>query len=117
MDHQKKPRCEGLWTEARYWSFISSGLRRMWVKYPVRSEALKAARRPYLGCDKRTKWEYKCNNCKEWFKGKDVHVDHIEPVGSLMTDLMAAVQRLFCELGNLQVVCKSCHKSKTNEEK
>jgi 5-methylcytosine-specific restriction endonuclease McrA len=110
----KNTRCGKTWTEARYWSFIRSALRRAWVKYPVRYQALQAARRPYTGKDKRTKWEYRCNLCNSWFKTKDVEVDHIEECGSLKNyrDLMGFCKRLFCELDNLQVVCKPCHKAK-----
>lgn len=114
-----KNKCGGQWTTARYWSFISSGLRRMWMKYPVKQEALKASRRPFEGADKRTKWEYRCVDCNTWFKGKDIQVDHIEPVGSLRdyADLPRAVKNLFCELDNLQVLCKECHQNKTLSEK
>lgn len=114
-----KNKCGGQWTTARYWSFISSGLRKMWMKYPVKQEALKAARRPFEGTDKRTRWEYRCIGCDVWFKGKDIQVDHIEPVGSLRDyeDLPRAVKNLFCELDNLQVLCKECHQSKTISEK
>lgn len=113
-----KEKCGGQWTLARYWSFISSGLRLMWMKYPVKHEALKAARRPFTGKDKRTKWEYSCGKCKKWFKGKDIQVDHINPVGSLRgyEDLPRAVENLFCELDNLQVLCKGCHSTKTLRE-
>ena len=72
-----------------------------------------------MGADKRTKWEYSCKGCNNWFKGKDIHVDHISPVGSLKdySDLPRAVENLFCELNNLQVLCKGCHNSKTFSEK
>ena len=80
---------------------------------------LKKARRPYGGEDKRTKWEYQCNECNNWFKTKDVEVDHIESAGSLKSydDLAGFCERLFCEEENLQVVCKPCHKQITQEER
>jgi 5-methylcytosine-specific restriction endonuclease McrA len=109
-----KTRCGGLWTEARYFGFIRSALRQASKRYPVRGQVLKEARRPSKLKDKRTKWEYKCARCKKWFKSKDIQVDHIKPCGSLKTykDLPKFVETLFCEIDNLQVLCKPCHKVK-----
>jgi hypothetical protein len=119
MARVQKTRAGGTWTESRYWTFIRSALRQAWSKYPVRYQVLNDARRPFSGNDKRTKWEYQCNECKEWHKAKDVQVDHIESAGSLKCyeDLPAFVQRLFCEADNLQVMCKPCHHVKTQEER
>lgn len=109
----------GTWTKARYWTFIRSALRKAWSKYPVKYQVLQEARRPSQLDDKRTKWQYQCNNCKGWFKTKEVQVDHIESAGSLKDydDLPSFVSRLFCEKDNLQVLCHSCHKVKTQEER
>lgn len=114
-----KPRAGGTWTEARYWAFIRSALRRAWAKYPVRFQVLQKARRPYTGEDKRTKWEYNCAKCNGWFKSKEVEVDHVESAGSLKSyeDLGGFCKRLFCEEDNLRVLCKSCHKQVTQEER
>lgn len=114
-----KTRAGGTWTEARYWQFIRSALRKAWAKYPVRFQVLQAARRPFTGTDKRTKWEYKCNSCKNYFKAKEVQVDHIKSAGTLKEykHLPTFVSRLFCEADNLQVLCKDCHDVKTKEEK
>lgn len=113
----KRTKAGGNWTSARYFSFIRSALRRAFVKYPVRYQVLQNARRAYQGSDKRTKWEYECNACKEWFKTKDVQVDHVEECGSLKKygDLSKFVKTLFCGEDNLQVLCKPCHKIKTAE--
>jgi hypothetical protein len=115
----KRERAGGTWTESRYWTFIRSALRQAWSKYPVRYQVLNDARRPYKGADKRTKWEYQCKCCTKWYKSKEVQVDHIQSAGSLKCyeDLPAFVQRLFCEADNLQVLCKECHKVKTQEER
>ena len=77
------------------------------------------AQRPYKGLDKRTKWEYTCADCNEWFKTKEVEVDHIVPAGSLKdySDLAGFCERLFCEADNLRVLCKPCHKKRTDEER
>jgi 5-methylcytosine-specific restriction endonuclease McrA len=120
----KKPKTEktrnaGTMTESAFWSFIRSGLRQKsrWWK-PITQCKLKA-KRPYKGPNKRQKFEYQCNSCKKWFAEKNINVDHIEPAGSLncADDLAGFVERLFCEVDNLQVLCSGCHNIKTQKER
>ncbi len=114
-----KPRNAGTMTESAFWSFIRSGLRQKsrWWK-PITECKLKA-KRAYKGPNKRQKFEYQCNQCKNWFPEKQINVDHIEPAGSLncAADLPGFVERLFCEQDNLQVLCEACHDIKTKNEK
>lgn len=109
----------GTWTKSRYFSFIRSALRRAWMKYPVKFKVLQKASRPYVGTDKRRKKEHQCAICEEWYPPKEVEVDHITPCGSLKDydDLPRFVETLFCEEDNLQVLCKSCHHTVTQESK
>lgn len=114
-----KTRNAGTMTEAAFWSYIRSTLRnksRFWK--PINLAKLKA-RRKYSGPNKRQKFEYQCNCCKKWFPEKDINVDHIIPAGSLncANDLPAFVERLFCEVQGLQVLCSECHNIKTQKEK
>lgn len=114
----EKPYNHGTMSKAAFWSMIKSALRqksRWWV--PI-GECKKAAKRPYKGTNKRQKWEFQCNKCKEWFSDKQVNVDHIIPVGSLncKEDLPNFVERLFCEIDSLQVLCEDCHTTKTKED-
>lgn len=115
----EKTHAGGTWTAARYWGFLRSGLRRLSSKWPVKYQVMEEARRKYTGPDKRTKWEYQCAHCLNWFKTKDVQVDHIVPAGSLKTydDLPRFVETLLCEADNLQVLCTECHNVKTQEER
>ena len=114
-----KVRNAGTMTESAFWSFIRSALRQKsrWWK-PI-TECKMKARRAYKGPSKRQKFEYQCNTCKAWFPEKQINVDHIKPAGSLncKEDLAGFVERLFCELDNLQVLCESCHDVKTKLEK
>ena len=108
-----KPYAGGRWSEAKMKSFVRSTLRRAFLRWPVRSDALTAARRPQQGRSARTKWEYCCASCGGWFLGSEVQVDHIIPAGSL-DDVTQFVGRLFCEEDGLQILCAGCHQCKTN---
>ena len=114
-----KTRNAGTMTESAFWSFIRSSLRQKsrWWK-PIAEAKLKAKRK-YKGPNKRQKFEYLCNVCKEWFADKEINVDHIIPAGTLRCaqDLPGFVERLFCEVDNLQVLCETCHNKKTQDEK
>tara|TARA_R110002153_G_scaffold246678_3_gene402574 strand:- start:5703 stop:6101 length:399 start_codon:yes stop_codon:yes gene_type:complete len=120
----KKPRVArtrnaGTMTESAFWSMIRSALRqksRWWKPVSKRKEQ---SRRAYKGINKRQKWEYQCNKCKDWFKSDEVNIDHIEPAGSLncSNDLPSFVDTLFCEVDNLQTLCKVCHDEKTQLER
>jgi 5-methylcytosine-specific restriction endonuclease McrA len=114
-----KTRNAGTMSESAFWSFIRSALRQKsrWWK-PITQCKLNA-KRTYTGPLKRQKFEYQCNECKGWFPEKKINVDHIIPAGSLncAEDLPAFVNRLFCEVDNLQVLCETCHNIKTQQEK
>jgi len=114
-----KTRNAGTMTESAFWGFIRSSLRQKsrWWK-PI-AEAKAKAKRKYKGINKRQKFEYQCNVCKEWYPDKEINVDHITPAGTLRcaNDLPGFVERLFCEIDNLQVLCNVCHNKKTQDEK
>ena len=116
---KEKPRNAGTLTESAFWSFIRSALRQKsrWWK-PI-SLCKQKARRNYKGPNKRQKYEYQCNHCKKWYAEKNINVDHIIPAGTLTcaNDLPGFVERLFCEIDNLQVLCTHCHDIKSKEDK
>lgn len=113
-----RERNAGTMTNAMFWSFIRSALRNKsrWWK-PI-TQCRMSARRPYKGTNKRQKFEYQCNQCKNWFPDKQIAVDHTYPVGALncSEDLAGFVERLFCEVDKLQILCSSCHDQKTKLE-
>lgn len=114
-----KPRCDGTMTEPAFWSFIRSALRNKsrWWK-PI-TTCKQKSKRAYKGPNRRQKFEYQCNECKEWFAEKNIQVDHKIPAGSLncAQDLPGFVERLFVEVDGLQVLCFQCHNIKTQKEK
>jgi 5-methylcytosine-specific restriction endonuclease McrA len=112
-----RTRAGGKWTEARYWGFIRSALRDANRKFPPRYAAKAAAKKTVIG--HRHRFEFQCAECTEWFKDKEVQVDHIIPAGTLRKydDLPQFVENMFCEADGLQVLCKPCHQLKTNAER
>jgi 5-methylcytosine-specific restriction endonuclease McrA len=115
-----RTRAGNTWTESRYWTFIRSGARVLWNKYPVKWQVLKAASRPVpKEAGVRHKTEYQCAKCTEWFKAKEVQVDHKVKCGTLKSyaDIGPFFERLLCEADGLQVLCTDCHNKKTQEER
>lgn len=114
-------RNDGKWTEGRYHAFIVNGLRGAYRRWPPKFEALGEAWVGYekLGKTKRDIKVYECKKCRKPFPRKQVQVDHIKPVvpKSGFTSWDDYIERLFCEKGNLQILCKKCHKGKTAKDK
>lgn len=116
-----KTRCSGVWTEARYRSFIKGNLRRTSMKWGPIGECLKHAR-------VRRGW-YLCAECKEEVPAsivinrkrvKNAIVDHKNPIIDPAIGWVSwddCIERMFCELDNLQCVCHACHQVKSMEEK
>ena len=87
---------------------VISALRRLWMRDPNRYKCLSNARK--------SRGIYVCALCKNEFGCKEVQVDHIQPIGKF-TNWEQFIIRLFCELDNLQVLCKGCHKTKGKEDR
>lgn len=107
-------------TESQFWGFLRSGLRRQFRYWKPMLEAKRLVKRPYTGTNKRQKFEYQCNHCKNWFKESDTQIDHIDPVGSLLAweDVLPFLKKLIPEdPAAFQVLCKPCHQQKTNTER
>lgn len=116
----EKPYNGGQWTQARFNSFIKSGLRKLSMKWGPINQCKKDARV--------SRGVYRCAICgkdvpcsiKEKGKRKqNVFVDHIVPIISPEMGFESwdtTISRMFCEKENLQLVCRSCHTLKTQEE-
>jgi hypothetical protein len=117
---KEKTRGDGTYTESAFWGMIRSALRqksRWWAPMKAIKES---SRRAYTGINKRQKFEYQCASCKKWFPEKEVEIDHIIEAGSLKSgdDVKDFIERLFCEKGGLQMLCKDvCHREKTSNVK
>jgi hypothetical protein len=115
----EKPRNSGTMTESAFWAFIRSKLRQASMYWKPIQECKQAAKRPYRGNNPRQRFEYKCSECLNYYPEKFISVDHLIPCGSLNNgdDLKGFVERLFCTVEHLAVLCDDCHKIKTAKDK
>jgi len=99
------------WSDVKFWGFIRSALRKAFQRYPNKYKCQAQAK---VG---RGIWA--CAYCGKHVKAKEIAVDHIIPCGSLRCwdDLLPFVQRLFCKITGLQMLCKTCHYTKTMHER
>jgi len=119
---KEKPYNNGKWTQARFNSFITSVLRMGMRKWEPVYHALDLAcvgRRLNKATGRQVK-KYECAGCAKVFLRQEVQVDHIEPVVDVSEGFAgwdSYIARLFCEVDNLQVLCKECHSIKTANER
>ena len=118
-----KTRNNGLWTEARYNSFIKSLLRSGTSRWGPKQSCISEARV--------RRGVYRCELCKQEGpatlppkKGnkrriKNIVADHIEPVIPVtgFTNWHDVIERMFCEKDNFQAICHACHTIKCAEER
>lgn len=105
-------------TEAEYFSMILSALRRTTRYWKPCLAVLEATKRPSESGNKRIKFEYQCQSCGGWYQRKLVQVDHVIPCGGINSydKIVPWLLKAHVEEG-FQVLCKECHKRKTNEER
>lgn len=114
MKEKLKSRNGGKWTEGRFEGFIKSTLRGGMRRWPPKWSVLAKSVVGRLPNKKsgRLAIHHRCNGCNGVFPKAQVQVDHIIPVGFTKT-WDDYIERLYCEIENLQVLCKKCHKKKT----
>ncbi len=113
---------DGEWTLARFNSFVKSALRSASQRWPVKYKVLSEA---YVGqkineSSGRLAKHYKCKSCEKDYPAKNVQVDHVKPIIDPVqgfTTWDEVIYNMFCERDNLQVLCKTCHDTKTKSEK
>lgn len=110
------------WTDGRKKAFIIAALRSATRKYPPKYETLNEAKteKKINGKTGRLAQHFRCNGCSSDFPAKDVQVDHEVPVVDPtmgFTTWDNYINRLFCPKDNLQVLCTTCHKLKSANER
>lgn len=115
-------KCDGLWTQSKFNSFIKNNLRSATRKWA-----------PILNCKKKAhiaRGLYECASCGEHVpptvfdedkrkRVKNIFVDHINPIidpAVGFTTWDECIERMFCDSDNLQLLCKPCHSIKSQEE-
>jgi hypothetical protein len=88
---------------------IVAGIRKVWRFSPLRTEVKKRCR-VKIGI-------YRCEKCRKLTDHVDI--DHKEPavdpvLGWQGYDIF--IQRLFCDVSNLQGICLRCHELKSDKE-
>jgi 5-methylcytosine-specific restriction endonuclease McrA len=113
--------------DPKRFNFLLGAWKRLFSRSPERKSVLLATRitKPRYNKDgtraKKDQVFYTCKSCGDLIKSTEVQVDHIEPVipvDKAAIDLTweEIETRLFCDKSNLQVLCKKCHKEKSNME-
>jgi hypothetical protein len=110
-----KPYNSGTMTSSAFFSMIRASLRKSSRWWKPAQECKLKARRPYKGLKKQQRWEYQCNECKNWFMEKQISIDHKIECGPLNSfdDIPDFCRRLFVEVDGYQILCKTDHDAKT----
>jgi len=95
-------------------SYLRGVLRKAFRDAPLKSQAYRQAK---VGSRGRADL-YKCEICEKVLQRSEAQVDHKTPVTPLKgwDSWDGFIARLFCDVSDLQVICKPCHKTKTLEE-
>jgi len=101
-------------------NLIKQALRAATLKWHIRNETKQGARvyikeGEFKNGKPKKRVYYKCKICRGNFKTGDVQVDHIDEIGKFTGDWNDYIERMFCDISNLQVLCKDCHKKKTKK--
>lgn len=91
---------------------IINALRRLGLFSPSRIECIKRARV--------SRGLYACRCCGDIVGPKEYNVDHIESIINPkmgFTTWDSYIDRLFCGVDGLQLLCKDCHRDKTDAER
>ena len=108
----EKTRCSGLWTEAKFSSFIKSALRGASNRWKPKYDAKKRAR---VGRN-----QYVCALCQRVAGNKDTHMDHVAPVVDPVrgfVDWNQFIDRLFVEVDGYRCLCSDCHAGVTAQQR
>lgn len=107
-------------------AFAIRMLRRNSLRWPPRSEAKNEGRekrvvikQTKMGEKKVELWHYMCAKCSQWFRDKEIHLDHIKPVVDPIagfTTFDDFIDRLLVSKQEFQRLCLPCHAEKSVAE-
>ena len=100
-------------TQPAFYSWMRSGLRRVWTRHPAKNLlAKKLRKRKPLGKKGQNIWALQCTMCHKWLPQNKIQMDHIHPAGTFKNeeDIQAFVTNLLIVTPeDLQPLCKPCH--------
>ena len=114
-----KPRAGGKWTDAQFNTFVRNQLRGATWKWPPISDVMKKARVSHGVYKCATGHDVPVSIVVDGKRTKNIYVDHIQPIVDPtlgFTNWNDFILRLYCEIDNLQILCRECHKKKSDEE-
>lgn len=97
--------------EKHKFNYVKNALRIATYKWPYFNMALTRQRKD--------RGLYECESCKSCFGPKEINKDHIVPVIDVQkgfTTWQDYIDRLFVNSEGIQILCLSCHTSKTGVE-
>jgi 5-methylcytosine-specific restriction endonuclease McrA len=102
---------------------IKGAIRRVFARAELRQSVVDASRVEHSDVNRPRvkKWSL-CASCEKIVPTYTVAVDHKDPVIPISTtfeqmSLDEVVDRMWCDIKNLQVLCESCHNEKTKAER
>ena len=107
----EKPFADNTMSNSAFFGMIRSALRQKSRWFKSISVAKERAKVSYIGPNKKRKWMYKCELCKELVSADFINVHHKNECGSLSSfeDLPGFTKRLFCNSDELITICNNCH--------
>ncbi len=116
-------------------AYLKNAIRRASYRHPARAQALNRHRiaAPPDWPNKRVRFVYQCQACKQYFEQKQVQCDHIFSIVPLtgwpdapkselyrwvpgLPDWNPIIYRTFVDPDQMQPLCRPCHKDKTKHE-
>lgn len=114
-------------TKAAYFSWVRGQIRRIWSKYPVKTDFKNSRLRPVTTEERdqkifhpSTKKVGQCEICNNWFAASKLEVDHKIPTeGCTSIDGMKEflIRMAAEDPKNFALLCKPCHATKTLADK
>jgi hypothetical protein len=114
-------------TEAQYWSWLRSALRRLWSDYPLRKVWKQSQLRPVTTQERldkvyhpSTKNVGQCSFCKEWMAGSKLECDHLIESDGCTSKKTAESFLWHCGglIGkDFRLACKPCHKIQSHSQR
>lgn len=104
-------------------NLLKGSMRRVFSRSELRRQVISRSQVEYTDPKRPRvrKWS-RCENCKDFVATYQMEVDHITPVIPLDKTLEEltwdeVIDRLWCNIENLQGLCLTCHKEKSKVER